>query len=126
VRALAVIGALLFAYLALIPALLVGATVDPGCESGCEFAMPITVYLVIAFGACALALLGSAAGFAAYAARPSRASVRLLGRSLRLSALTVAILLLSEFALGYPVAAAVIAVVSLLGGWMITRPRRGW
>lgn len=119
------IGALLFAYLALIPALLVGATVDPGCESGCGFAAPITVYLVIAFGACALALLGSAVGFATYAVRPSRASGTLLGRSLRISAATVAFLLFSEFALVYPLAAAVIAAVSLLGGWLITRPRWG-
>lgn len=123
VRPLAVIGAMLFAYLAVIPAALVGATVDPGCESGCDFAAPITVYLVIAFGASALALAGSALGFAAYAARPTRTSSRLLGRSLQVSAICIGVLLFSELALGYPVAAATIAAASLVAGWLITRAR---
>jgi hypothetical protein len=121
VRVFAAIGSLLFAYMALIPGALVGANLDPGCEAGCGFALPITVFLAIAFGACALALAASAISLAAYAARPDHTTGRLVSRSLAVSALTVGVLLFSELALVYPVAAAVIAAASVVLGLLITR-----
>lgn len=127
-RVIAVLGALFFGYLAVIPAALVGATLDPGCTaSSCGYAPAITVYLVAAFGACSVALAASAVALAAFAARPSSSRSRLVGRSLAASATAIGLLLLSEFALGYPVAAAVVVAVSVGAVWLTTGraiPRR--
>jgi hypothetical protein len=125
VRAIAVLGALLFAYLAVIPAALVGATLDPGCES-CGSSAPVAAYFVIAFAACAVALGAVAVSMVAFAARPSRTSAARVGLALRISATVVGVLLLSEFAAAYPLAAAVIVPVCLSAVWLITlgRPPR--
>jgi hypothetical protein len=127
VRAIAALGALSFAYLAVIPAALVGATIDPGCGSSCGYSTPVEVYLVIGFALCALALAGSALSLAAYAFQPSHSTGSLVRRWLRISAATIGALLFSEFAVIHPIAAAVIAAVSLPAGWLITGrgdPRR--
>ncbi len=122
-RALAALGAISFAYLAVIPGALVWATADPACES-CGHSTAVSVYLVLAFAASSVILAGAAISLAAFAARPSTRTEALVGRSLRISAAAVGVLLLSEFALVYPVAAAVIVPASALGGWLITRGRR--
>jgi len=124
VRAIAVLGAVLFAYLAVIPAALVGATVDPGCESSCGYSAPVSAYLVVAFAVCSLLLAGSALSMAVFATRPSRAAGRRIGRSLKLTAAAIGVLLFSEFALAYPLPAIVIVAISLLAGWLITHPPR--
>jgi hypothetical protein len=125
VRLIAVLGALFFAYLAVIPAVLVAATVDPACtaSSSCGYATPVTVYLAVAFAACALGLLGVSLSLVAFAASPSASIGRLVGRALKLAAVGTGVLLFSEFALGYPVAALVILAISVAGGWAITRAR---
>lgn len=126
-RVIAVLGALFFAYLAVIPAALVGSTVDPACSasSSCGYATPVTVYLVAAFAACSLGLLAAGLSLAVFAASPSPSSARRVGPALRLSALGVGLLLFSEFVLAYPVAAPVILAVSVAGALLITRvPRR--
>jgi hypothetical protein len=65
VRVLAALGAVCFTYLAVIPGAVVGATVDPACSgSQCSYSGPVTVYLVIAFGASALALAAAAVAMA--------------------------------------------------------------
>jgi hypothetical protein len=111
VRVLAALGAVCFAYLAVIPGALVGATVDSACAgSECGYSPPVTVYLVAAFGIATLALTGSAVAMAAYAARPSPANERLVGISLKVSAALIGVLLLSEIALPHPV--AVLAIVA--------------
>jgi hypothetical protein len=112
VRVLAALGAVLFAYLAVIPGAVVGATVDPACAgSSCEYSQPVTVYLVIAFGATALALAASALSMALFATRPSAGSEKLVRTSLKASAVSTGVLLLSELALPHPVAALVIVGV---------------
>jgi hypothetical protein len=112
VRVLAALGALCFAYLAVIPAAVVGATIDPACAgTSCEYSPPVAVYLVIAFGATALALGGSALAMALFAARPSEANERLVRTSLKACAVLTGVLLLSEVALPDPVAALVIVSV---------------
>jgi hypothetical protein len=109
VRLLAALGAVCFAYLAMIPGALVGATVDSACAgSQCEYSPPVTVYLVIAFGATAAALAAAAITMAIYAAKPSPRGERLVGISLKASVALIAVLLLSELALSHPVAALVI------------------
>jgi hypothetical protein len=123
VRALAVIGALLFAYLAVIPAALVGATLHPACEGSCGYAAPLSAYLVLAFVASSAALAASAVCLAAFAVRPSSKTTGLVGRSLQISAAVIGVLLFSEFAIAYPVPAVVIAAVSAPVVWLITRRR---
>jgi hypothetical protein len=120
VRALAALGAICFAYLAVIPGALVGATVDSACAGPvCDYSPPLTVYLVVAFGATAAALAASAIAMAVYAARPSPRSERLVGTSLKASAALIGVLLLSELALPHPVAALVVVAacvpIALLG-----------
>jgi hypothetical protein len=123
VRAMAVLGALLFAYLAVPPAALVGSTIDPACES-CGSAAPVRVYLVITFAACSLALVGAAVSLLAFAARPSQRTERIVGLALRASAAAIALLLFSEFALAYPVPAIVTVGISAAAVWLITRGHR--
>ena len=109
VRVLAALGAICFAYLAIIPGAVVGVTVDPACSgSECSYSGPVTVYLVIAFGATALALAASAVALALYAARPTSRNAGVIRGSLKVSAVLIGVVLLSELALPDPVAAIVI------------------
>lgn len=128
-RVLAAFGAVCFAYLAVIPGAVVGATIDSACAgSQCGYSPPLTVYLVLAFGATALALAASAATMAVYAARPSRRSERMVGFALKASAALVGVLLLSEIALPHPVAVLVIVAacvpVALIGAARRRTPMR--
>jgi hypothetical protein len=112
VRVLAALGAVCFAYLAVIPAAVVGATVDPACAgTSCEYSPPVTVYLVIAFGVTALALAAAAVVMALYAVRPTWRHQGLVRTALKASAVCTGVLLLSELALPHPVAALVIVGV---------------
>jgi len=111
VRLIAALGAVFFAYLAVIPGVVVGATVDSACAgSQCGYSPPVTVYLVVAFGATALVLAAAAVTMAIYATRPSRVNERLVRTSLKASAALIGVLLLSEIALPHPL--AVLAIVA--------------
>jgi hypothetical protein len=111
VRLLAALGAVCFAYLAVIPGAVVGATVDSACAGPqCGYSPPVTVYLVVAFGATALVLAASAVTMAIYATRPSPVTERLVRTSLKASAALIGVLLLSEIALPHPL--AVLAIVA--------------
>jgi hypothetical protein len=124
VRAIGALGALLFAYLAVIPAALVGATLDPGCETACGSGTFTTAYLVIVAAACALVLLAAAVTLAAYAIRPSPAAIGRIARALGISALLVGLLLFSEVLLAYPGPGLAIAGFSALVGVSLTLARR--
>jgi hypothetical protein len=129
VRVVAALGAVCFAYLAVIPGALVGATVDSACAGPqCGYSPPLTVYLVLAFGATTLALAASAVTMAIYAVRPTRSNERLVGTSLKASAVLIGLLLLSEIALPHPVAAVVIIAlcvpIGLIGAARRNRPTR--
>lgn len=128
-RVLAALGALFFAYLAVIPGAFIGATVDSACAGPqCGYSPPLTVYLVVAFGATALALAASAVTMATYAVRPSRSNERLVTLSLKASVASVGVLLLSELALPHPVAALVIVAacvpIALIGAARRRGPTR--
>lgn len=111
-RVLAALGAVCFAYLAIIPGAVVGATIDPACAgSQCSYSPPVTIYMVVIFAASALALVASAATLALYAARPTAGHAQLIRTALKASALAVGLVLLSELALPDPVAALVIVGV---------------
>ena len=112
VRILAALGAVCFAYLAIIPGAVVGATVDPACAGPqCSYSAPVTVYMVVIFAATALALAASALAMALYAARPSTRGAALIRTALKASAVAVGVVLLSELALPDPVAAIVIVAI---------------
>ena len=112
VRVLAAFGALCFAYLAVIPGALVGATVQPACAgSDCNYSTPVMVYLVIAFAAIALALAAAALSMAMFAVSPSARNAGLIATTLKASALLTGVVLLSELALPDPVAVLVIVAV---------------
>ena len=114
VRVIAALGALCFAYLAVIPGAVVGATIDPACAgSSCGYSPPVTVYLVIAFGATTLALAGSALALALFALRPSASNGRIVGDCLKASAVLIGVVLLSELALPHPIAALVIVALTI-------------
>jgi len=120
VRVLAALGAICFAYLAVIPGAVVGATIDPACSgSQCSYSPPVTVFMVFIFAATSLALLASAGTLALYAVRPSTRNAGLIAIALKASAVAIGVVLLSELALPDPVAAIVIVgvcvPVALLG-----------
>jgi hypothetical protein len=126
VRVLAALGAVCFAYLAVIPAAVVGATIDPACSGqSCSYSQPVTVYLVIAFGATALALVFSGLAMALFAARPSTRNARLIRGSLKVSAVLIGVVLLSEVALPDPVAAIVIVGICVPVALIGTARRAG-
>jgi len=126
VRVLAALGALCFAYLAIIPGAVVGATIDPACSgSQCAYSPPVTVYMVVIFAASALALVASAATLALYAARPSAGHARLIRTALQASAVVIGVVLLSELALPDPVAAIVIVGVCVPVALIGTARRAG-
>ena len=111
-RVLAALGAICFAYLAIIPGAVVGATIDPACSgSQCSYSPPVTVYMVLVFAASALALFASAVTLGVYAARPSARNAGWIRTALKASAVAIGVVLLSELALPDPVAAIVIVAV---------------
>jgi len=129
VRVLAALGAVCFAYLAVIPGAVVGATMDSACGAAeCNYSPSVAVYLVVAFGATALALAGAAIAMAIYAAKPSPASERVVRTSLKASVALVGVLLLSELALPHPIAVLVILAacvpVALIGAARRRPPTR--
>jgi hypothetical protein len=114
VRVIAALGAVCFAYLAVIPGAVVGATIDPACAGpSCAYSAPVTVYLVIAFGATTFTLAASAFSLALFAARPSAGNARLVRGFLKASAVFTGAVLLSELALPHPVAALVIVALTI-------------
>jgi hypothetical protein len=126
VRILAALGALCFAYLAIIPGAVVGATIDPACAgSRCSYSAPVTVYMVLVFAAAALALAASSAALAVYAVRPTPRNAGLIRAALKASALLIGLVLLSELALPDPVAAIVIVAVCVPVGLLGAARRTG-
>jgi len=129
VRVLAALGAICFAYLAVIPGAVVGATIDSACAgSRCGYSAPLTVYLSVAFGATALALAAAAVALAIYAARPSPRAERRALLAVKTSAALIGVLLLSEIAMPHPVAVLVIVAacvpVALIGAARRPTPAR--
>src|SRR4051794_2025073 len=123
-RVLSGLGALFFAYLTLIPAGLVVASVDPSCaDGGCDDSTIVTVVLVVIYATCALALAASAGALVAYALRPGGAAARRIATALAASAGAIGIALFALLAISFPVAGAVIAAIGVsLYVWLRRRP----
>jgi hypothetical protein len=121
-RVLAAAGFLLFAYLALIPAGLVVATVDPSCD-GCGDTAVVAIALSVVYAACFLALAACAAALADYAIRPGGAAARRIPVALAVSAGAIGVALFALLAVSFPVAGAAIAALGVaLYGWLRRRP----
>jgi hypothetical protein len=123
-RVLAGLGFLLFAYLTLIPAGLVIATVDPSCaDGGCDESLALTIALTILYTACALALAASAGALAGYAIRPGGSAAGRVAGALAISAAVIGVALFVLLAISFPIAGAVIAVLGVgLYTWLRRRP----
>lgn len=125
-RALAIVGAGLFAYLALIPGGLVLASLDPGCSgAGCGRSTLGSAALAIVYALAFLALVASAASFVWLAIEPhsARASQRVV-RVLGVTAIAAGLAMFAVFAIGSPVAAAVIAVIGVVCFTLLRRRAR--
>jgi hypothetical protein len=110
VRVLAAIGFVVFAYLLLIPASLFASTVDSACAgSGCDVGLAERILLGALYVACAAAVAFAALSFAAYALRPSAASLTAIRRSLAASAAAVGVVAFVLLALAYPIAGLALA-----------------
>lgn len=115
-RVLSGLAAILFLYLALIPAGLVGSTVDSACAGGgCETSLVSRVGFSLLYGACAIALVGSALLFAnhaiRYTARSQERLVRFLAPTGAVVGATLFILFFVAFPIGGLVALAVAGAV---------------
>lgn len=118
-RVLAAIGTIGFLYLAVIPAGLVYSTLDSACAGqGCETSTASKVALTAIYGACLVAVLGTAALFAAHAASGSHRSQERLVRGLTVSAKVIGLALLALFTIAFPLGAA-IALAAAGGGFAV-------
>jgi hypothetical protein len=123
-RIVAGLGFLVFAYLTLIPAGLVIATVDPSCaDGGCDESLALTVALTILYGACTLALATTAGALGGYAISPGLQAARRIAAALAVSAAAIGVALFALLAISFPIAGAVIALVGVgLYTWLRRRP----
>jgi hypothetical protein len=123
-RVLAIAGFLLFAYLAVIPAGLVGATLDPACAGGdCESVLVVRIGFAALYGACCVALAVTAVAFAGYGLRPTVEGLRMVGRALTGAAVVIGVALFGILALSYPLAGAALAAGGVIGYLWLRRLR---
>lgn len=115
-RLLAGLGALFFAYLALIPAGLVYSTLESACAGGsCETSLLSKVGFTILYSVCLAAVLGTAGLFAAYAVT---GRVEPLGRLPPALAVTAAVIGTAVFVLffvAFPLGGGVALAAAALG-----------
>jgi hypothetical protein len=129
VRVLTGLGALLFAYLALIPIGLIGSLLDSSCAgAGCERELAIQIPLGLLYAACLLAVLGTAVALATHAATGSLPAQRRIGGALAVTTGVVSVTLFALFALAFPLGAAIcagVATLTLTVLWLVNREPRG-
>ena len=126
-RALSGLAALVFLYLALIPAGLIYSTVDSACAgSGCETSIPSRVLFTVVYATCLAALLGTAGVFAHHAATGAIETQHRLPRALALTGIVIGIALIVLFSFAYPLGGA-IAVALAAAAYLLVRrqARRG-
>ena len=115
-RVLAAIGALLFAYLALIPGGLIFSVWDSACSGGsCETSLLSRVAFTLLYGLCLAAVLGTAALFADHALRGTLATQQRLPRALLGTAFVAGGATFVLFCVAYPLGGAVAGGVAGVG-----------
>ncbi|MGI8726358.1 MAG: hypothetical protein ACR2K6_01570 [Solirubrobacterales bacterium] len=111
-RILTALGGLVFGYLTIIPAGLIGAQLDSSCAgAGCESSPLLTALLVGVYLASALALFGTAALMVDHTLRGTHASQERIAVGLTASGAAIGITAFVLLATAEPVGAAVIAVI---------------
>jgi hypothetical protein len=126
VRVLVGIGALLFLYLALIPAGLIYSTLDSACAGeACETSVASKVAFSLLYAACLVAVLGTAALFAHYAATGSPAAQRRIPRALGLTGAVIGAALFALFLVAFPLGGAVALGLALASFFLIRLRSRG-
>ena len=120
-RVLAALGALLFLYLAIIPAGLIYSTFDSACDGdACETTLLSQIFFTALYGACLAAILGTAGLFAAYAARGTLETQQRLPRALAVTGSVVGIAVFALFVLAFPLGGA-IALTLAVAGYALVR-----
>ncbi len=118
-RLLAALGAMLFLYLAVIPAGLVYSTIDSACQgAGCNTPFFARVGLVTLYSACFVAIFGTATLFARHALAGSIETQDRLVSGLRVSAAVIGFTLFVLFAIATPLG-GVIALVPAIAGYVL-------
>ena len=116
VRFLAGLGALLFAYLALIPAGLIFSVWDDACSGpGCESSLLSRIGFTLLYGICLAAVLGTAAAFADHALRGTHATQERLRSAMTVSAFAVGGVTFVLFCIAVPLGGTIAAAVAATG-----------
>jgi hypothetical protein len=114
-RVLAVVGLLVFGYLAIFPAGLFASTVDSACAgSGCDMSLAERLLLGVLYAGCFLALAATAVSFARCAISPQANGLVTVAPWLALSALAIGLVAFALLTLSYPVAGAALAALGAL------------
>ncbi len=117
------LAAILFLYLAVIPAGLVASTVDSACAGGgCETSLISRAGFSLLYGACTIALVGSALLFANHALRYTASSQDRLVSFLALTGAVVGATLFILFFVAFPVGGLV--ALAIAGATLLTLLRR--
>lgn len=112
-RVISGLGAVLFAYLTLIPAELIGATLNSACAGGtCETTFAAELLLTTVYALSAVALGGTAVLLAHHASTGADRSLRLVPTALGGCAAAVAATLFVLFASASPDAAGIAIVIA--------------
>jgi hypothetical protein len=124
VRFLAGLGALLFAYLALIPGGLIFSVWDDACSGGeCESSLFSRIAFTLLYGACLAAVLGTAAAFAHHALRGTFETQERLARAMMISAFVVGGATFVLFCVAVPLGGAIAGAIAA-GGYLLLRLRQ--
>lgn len=123
-RFLAAIGALVFLYLALIPAALLWSTLDSACAGeGCEASVASSALFTLLYAGCVVALLGTAALFTHHAFSGSLVTQQRVPRGLAASMALIAVTTFALFAFAYP-RGALIALFVAASAFVVLIARR--
>jgi hypothetical protein len=121
-RVIAGLGAVLFAYLALIPGGLVFATLDNSCD-GCGEDLAVAIVLTAAYVLCFLGLLVAALSLARYALHPGSEEGSRVGTALAIAAALTGLTLFALFVVAFPIGGVAIAAIGAgLYLWLRARP----
>ena len=112
---LAVVGLVVFGYLAIFPAGLFASTVDSACAgAGCDMSLAERLLLGVLYAGCFLALAATAVSFARCAVSPPAKGLVSVAPWLARSALAIGLVAFALLTLSYPVAGAALAALGAL------------
>lgn len=123
-RYLAGIGAVVFAYLTLIPVALIGSTLDPACAGQqCETGLLSDIVFTTLYVGCAAGTLSVSATLSLYLFRPSSDGEDWIVRALIGAAIVIGLTFYALFAIAIPIPAIVITLIGS-GVYLLLRRNR--